>query len=95
MFSKNKKNTEKILTSTSSGGVCINDCVLHYTNPYLPFGGVNTSGIGKGHGYYGFIAFSNEKAVLKQKVGITSIKVIYPPYTNKVKRLVKLFVKWL
>lgn len=94
VFSQSSKNTDFILNTTSSGGVCINDCVLHYTNPYLPFGGVNTSGIGKAHGHYGFMDFSNQKAVLKQRTGFTSIKMIYPPYTDKVKRLVKLFVRW-
>jgi aldehyde dehydrogenase (NAD+) len=94
IFSQNKKSTDFILNTTSSGGVCINDCVLHYTNPHLPFGGVNTSGIGKAHGHYGFLDFSNQKAVLKQRTGFTSIKMTYPPYTDKVKRLVKVFVKW-
>ncbi|MDO1450028.1 aldehyde dehydrogenase family protein [Rhodocytophaga aerolata] len=94
VFSQSNKNTDFILNNTSSGGVCINECVLHYTNPHLPFGGVNTSGIGKAHGHYGFLDFSNQKAVLKQRTGFTSIKMIYPPYTDKVKRLVKLFVRW-
>jgi aldehyde dehydrogenase (NAD+) len=94
IFSQSSKNTEFVLHTTSSGGVCINDCVLHYSNPHLPFGGVNTSGIGKAHGHHGFLDFSNQKAVLKQRTGLTSVKMTYPPYTNKVKRLVKLFVKW-
>jgi aldehyde dehydrogenase (NAD+) len=94
VFSQSTKNTDYILNTTSSGGVCINDCVLHYTNPHLPFGGVNTSGIGKAHGYYGFTDFSNQKAVLKQRTGFTSVKMTYPPYTDKVKKLVKFFVKW-
>jgi aldehyde dehydrogenase (NAD+) len=94
VFSQNNKNTEYVLNTTSSGGVCINDCVLHYTNPHLPFGGVNTSGIGKAHGYYGFTDFSNQKAVLKQRTDFTFVKMTYPPYTDKVKKLVKLFVKW-
>jgi aldehyde dehydrogenase (NAD+) len=94
VFSQSNKNTDFILNNTSSGGVCINDVVLHYINPNLPFGGVNTSGIGKAHGYYGFTDFSNLKAVLKQRTGFTSVKMTYPPYTDKVKRLVKLFVRW-
>jgi aldehyde dehydrogenase (NAD+) len=95
VFSQSSKNTDYILNNTSSGGVCVNDVVLHYSNPHLPFGGVNTSGIGKAHGFYGFTDFSNQKAVLKQRTGFTSVKMTYPPYTDKVKRLVKILVRWL
>jgi aldehyde dehydrogenase (NAD+) len=72
-----------------------NDCVVHYVHPNLPFGGVNNSGIGKAHGYYGFLAFSNERAILKQRTGHTTIKMLYPPYTAKVKRIIDLTLKWL
>jgi len=95
IFSDNKKDIEYILTHTTSGGVCINDCVVQFIHPDLPFGGVNTSGIGKAHGFYGFLAFSNERAVLKQRVGYTTIKMLYPPYTKKVKKLINLALKWL
>ena len=43
---------------TSAGGTVINDYLLGYANPNVPFGGVNNSGIGKSHGWYGFEAFS-------------------------------------
>lgn len=95
IFSQNKHYIQHILTHTSSGGVSINDCVVHFIHPNLPFGGVNTSGIGKAHGYAGFLAFSNERAVLKQRTGFTSIKMLYPPYTDKVKKLIYLTLKWL
>jgi aldehyde dehydrogenase (NAD+) len=95
IFSSDKNMIRHILCHTSSGGVCINDCVVHYAHPNLPFGGVNNSGIGKAHGYYGFLAFSNERAVLKQRTGFTTIKMLYPPYTAKVKRIIDLTLKWL
>ncbi len=94
-FSNHKKNQQYILEQTSAGGVCINDSLLHYMHPNLPFGGVNHSGLGKAHGHWGFLAFSNEKAVLRQRKGFTSVKPVYPPYTSKVQKLIGLMMKYL
>ncbi|OJJ17671.1 aldehyde dehydrogenase family protein [marine bacterium AO1-C] len=94
IFSKSKANQQFLVQHTSAGGTTINDTLLHITNPNLPFGGVNNSGFGKTHGYYGFEAFSNERAVLKQRVGFTGIKLIYPPYNDKVRKYIKMFFKW-
>ncbi|HMP98195.1 MAG TPA: aldehyde dehydrogenase family protein [Cyclobacteriaceae bacterium] len=93
VFSNRKSKQQYILKNTSSGTACINDCVLQYAHSNLPFGGVNNSGIGKSHGYYGFIAFSNEKAVLKQKSGITALSFFYPPYTKLTNKIVNLVLK--
>jgi len=95
IFSKDQSNIDRILKQTSSGGVCINDTDLHFMNPDLPFGGVNNSGIGKGHGHAGFLSFSNEKAIMKQRIGFTGTKMIYPPYTNRVKKYIDLVLKYL
>lgn len=79
IFSDNAKNQEKIINETSSGGTCVNDVLVHISNPNLPFGGVNSSGIGSSHGIFGFKNFSHERAVVFQsKFGMT--KMIYPPY---------------
>lgn len=94
MFTKSKKNRKKVETSTSSGGMVINDTVLHYAHPNLPFGGVNHSGIGKSHGIYGFKEFSNEKAVLKQRIGLTNTLLFYPPYNGLKKKIVDLVIKY-
>ena len=66
VFSKNEDVIEHVLTSTTSGNAGINDVVVHFTDYNLPFGGVNTSGIGSYHGVYGFKAFSHEKGVFVQ-----------------------------
>jgi aldehyde dehydrogenase (NAD+) len=95
IFSKNSSLVKKVLAETSSGGVCINEVAVHFMNPALPFGGVNNSGIGKGHGHAGFLAFSHEKGVLKQRVGFTGVKLLYPPYTDKVKKLINLIFRYL
>ncbi len=94
IFSAQKKFQRKIIEATSAGSVCINDCVLQFTHPNLPFGGVNASGIGKSHGRYGFLAFSNEKAVLKQRTGFAMTYLLHPPYTKTVKKLLNLMIRW-
>lgn len=94
IFSTRTAFREYILQNTSAGGVCINECVLQFTHPNLPFGGVNNSGIGKSHGYYGFLAFSNEKPVLRQKSGWASPYLLYPPYTTGMKKIVDVLLKW-
>ena len=94
IFSDSKRFREAILQGTSSGGVCINECVLQFTHPNLPFGGVNNSGIGKSHGQYGFVAFSNEKPVLRQKSGWAAPYLLHPPYTKGMKRVVDILIKW-
>lgn len=85
VFSKSNKVIDNILSQTSSGGACINDVVIHYTNPHLPFGGVNNSGIGNAHGFYGFKAFSHERSIMYQSKAFDFNNVIYPPYSGKIK----------
>lgn len=93
IFGSDKNERKEILAKTSSGAVCINDCAIHFLHPNLPFGGVNNSGIGKSHGYYGFLAFSNEKPVLRQRNGLTSVQFFYPPYTNRVKKIMDWLIR--
>ena len=63
MYSNDDANVDKVLSHTSSGGVTINGVFSHYLENRLPFGGVNQSGTGSYHGYFGFKAFSHERAV--------------------------------
>lgn len=93
IFTQEKKFQQKILNETSSGTVCINDCGIQFLHHDLPFGGINNSGIGKSHGYFGFQAFSNEKPVLKQKNGFTGVKAFYPPYTSRTRQIMDWFLK--
>ncbi|MEP5613264.1 MAG: aldehyde dehydrogenase family protein [Cyclobacteriaceae bacterium] len=86
VFSRNSQNINKVKKGTTSGMMAINDTVLQFGHPNLPIGGVNNSGIGKAHGYYGFLAFSNQKAILRQRVGFTMAKSVYPPF-GKIKNL--------
>ncbi|MDE1999404.1 MAG: aldehyde dehydrogenase family protein [Burkholderiales bacterium] len=88
VFSTHKQRTRRLLAQTSSGGVAINHCVLHYAQGNLPFGGVNNSGIGNAHGHFGFKAFSHERAVLKSGP-ILMAKLFFPPYTNFKQKLIR------
>jgi len=80
------KNT---IRQTSAGGTCVNDVVIHISNPNLPFGGIGNSGAGSCHGFFGFKAFSHERAVMYQSK-IDFSKIAYPPYSEK-----KNLLKWL
>ena len=93
-FGNDSKATNKVLTETSSGNAVINDCVLHFLHNELPFGGVNNSGIGKAHGHFGFLAFSNEKGILKQRVGINNTSLVKPPYGTQAKQIISSLIKW-
>ncbi|NBC18310.1 MAG: aldehyde dehydrogenase family protein [Bacteroidetes bacterium] len=94
IFSEDEATIERVLNHTTAGGTSVNDTLLHYMHPELPFGGVNTSGIGKGYGYYGFLAFSNERPVLRQKLKRSPFQQFYPPYTKVTQKLVNLLVRY-
>lgn len=93
IFSKDKEFDQFLLQNTSSGTAVINDSLIQFGHPNLPFGGVNHSGIGKTSGYFGFLEFSNQKSVIRQRTNL--MKMIYPPYTLKVRWMIEKMVKWL
>ena len=69
VYSNNQENIDMVLSRTSSGGVTVNGFFSHYLESQLPFGGVNQSGMGSYHGYFGFKAFSHERAVYEHGGG--------------------------
>lgn len=93
LFAKDKALTEKVLDETAAGTSCINHCMVQFLHGNLPFGGVNNSGIGHGHGHYGFIAFSHERPVVEDH--FSSVWMFFPPYTGLVKKLIKIATRWL
>lgn len=93
-FSANSRTIRHIFEQTSSGASVANDCALHFLHPELPFGGVNNSGIGKSHGVFGFLEFSNQKAVLEQRVGFTAAKPLFPPYNLAKRKMIEGLLKW-
>lgn len=91
IWSRNKDNINKVMQQTTSGGACINHSVVQFLDGNLPFGGVNNSGIGSGHGYHGFLAFSHERAVVRSWLILA--RMFFPPYTNLTRKLIALFMK--
>ncbi len=65
VYSNDEANIDKVLNRTSSGGVTINGVFSHYLENQLPFGGVNQSGTGSYHGFFGFKAFSHERGIYR------------------------------
>ena len=91
-FSENKGNIEKVLLNSTSGGVTINDTVIHVASLKLPFGGVGNSGVGGGyHGKYSFDTFTHNKAVVKRGTFI-EFSFRFAPYKDRFK-LLKKFLK--
>lgn len=90
-FTQSKKQARYIINHTESGGICINDTVVHVANNRLPFGGVGASGIGCYHGKYSFETFSHAKSVVKTTTRLY-LDIKCAPYRDKL-RLVKKFLK--
>lgn len=92
-FGYNKGEQERVLHETHSGGVCLNDTLLHVAQDDMPFGGIGPSGMGHYHGHEGFLTFSKAKGVLvKQR--LNAAKLIYPPYGKSIQKLIqKLFIR--
>jgi aldehyde dehydrogenase (NAD+) len=65
VFAKDKAVSDLVINSTTAGGSVVNHVILHYVSPFLPFGGVGNSGIGRGNGHFGFLDFSNQRPVLE------------------------------
>ncbi len=92
-FGYNKGEQNRVLHETHSGGVCLNDTLLHVAQDDMPFGGIGPSGMGHYHGHEGFLTFSKAKGVLvKQR--LNAAKLIYPPYGKSIQKLIqKLFIR--
>lgn len=82
IFSENREHQRRALREVRFGGGCVNDVVVHLTNPRMPFGGVGESGMGAYHGKAGFLAFSHEKGILKKSARL-DLPVRYAPYRGK------------
>jgi len=89
-FTKDVRGAQKRIRQMDSGGVCINDVVIHYGNPRLPFGGVGNSGMGRYHGKYSFDTFSRERACVISPT-LFDIPVKFAPYGKKLRLLKKIF----
>ena len=92
VFTNDKVTEDKLVYSTISGGVTVNNCMLHVAQHDLPFGGIGASGMGQYHGYEGFLEFSKLRPVFTSP-RLPILDVFYPPYTGKHRKILNLLVK--
>ena len=88
-FSKDRAHQERVLNEIPFGGGAVNDALVHFSNPELPFGGRGPSGVGSYHGRFGFERFSHRKSVVDGAT-IFDPPLRYPPYSGKLRWLRKL-----
>ncbi len=91
-FDSERRHIERVLNETVSGGVTINDTILHIAQDDLPFGGVGPSGMGCYHGFAGFETFSVRKAVFRQS-RLSGIGLFKPPYGALFDRLTRIMLR--
>jgi|LWDU01.1.fsa_nt_gi coniferyl-aldehyde dehydrogenase len=92
LFSNDKKIQDKIIKNTMSGGVCINETVLHAGQHDMPFGGIGNSGMGHYHGQEGFNEFSKLRPIFKQ-FKFPALPLLYPPYGKMFSFVYQLMIK--
>ncbi len=89
-FGRDKTEEGRVLSHTTSGGVTVNDVVMHVAQEDLPFGGVGPSGMGSYHGHDGFKTFSHAKAIFTQsKLNVAELAGLVPPYGEKLLKVVR------
>lgn len=90
LFTSNKQSIRRVTNELLFGGGCVNETLEHFINPNLPFGGIGNSGIGSYHGRFSFDLFSHKQSMLIKKSWF-DFPLKYPPYSNKIKFIRKLF----
>ena len=86
VFSRSRKNISRIHALCAFGGGCVNDAVIHLSNPRLPFGGVGNSGMGSYHGRRSLETFTHQKSIVKEALWI-DLPVRYAPFGKKIRLL--------
>ena len=93
-WTRDPRTADDLRLNTASGSFCVNLCLQQFAQHNLPFGGVKTSGMGSAHGFFGFKAFSHERAVMSAGP-VSALKLLFPPYDAARRRLSGLLVKYL
>ena len=93
-FGDDDGEEREVLDRTTSGGVCLNDVIMHIMQEDLPFGGVGPAGMGAYHGFEGFKTFSHAKSIYKQsKLDVAGLGGMRPPYGKKTENTIKMQTK--
>lgn len=95
IFSQTEAHIQRVMTQTSSGGLCVNHSLLQFLHGNLPFGGVNNSGIGHAHGHYGFKAFSHERAVVRTQFSFAATLFSAGKVSPVIRKLIRMGFKFL
>jgi len=86
-FGRDDAEQRQVLSRTTSGGVTVNDVIMHVAQEDLPFGGVGPSGMGAYHGVDGFRTFSHAKAVLRQsRLDVHGLAGLRPPWGERIRK---------
>jgi len=93
VFSKDRAKQDKLIYNTISGGVTINNCIMHVAQHDLPFGGSGASGMGHYHGYEGFVEFSKMRPI-HVNPWFSLLHMFYPPYTGRQEQMIDLTIKY-
>jgi aldehyde dehydrogenase (NAD+) len=94
IFGKNRTVIDKIISEVPSGGVLVNDVMLHFANSFIPFGGIGRSGVGSYHGKFSFECFCRCRGIMrKDDHSILDIPFRYPPYSSLGTNIIKLACK--
>ena len=92
IFSKNQKFIDKLVQNNKFGGCVVNDTLIHYVNPNLPFGGIGTSGLGAYRGKFSFDTFTHYKPILEKK-SMIDLPFRYGPYPESFSLIKKILDK--
>jgi acyl-CoA reductase-like NAD-dependent aldehyde dehydrogenase len=91
LFDDDRARIDRCIATTRSGGVTVNDCMLHIAQDDLPFGGIGDSGMGQYHGTEGFRTFSKARPIFRQG-RFSGVPLLAPPYGERVRRLLALLL---
>lgn len=92
VFDHDRHSIDAVLARTTSGGVSVNETLVHIAQEELPFGGVGPSGMGEYHGRAGFDTFSKHKGVFFQS-RFNGLPLFRPPYGARFERLIRLLMR--
>ncbi len=93
VFTNDRETEERVLYGTISGGVTVNNCIMHVAQHDMPFGGVGASGMGHYHGFEGFVEFSKMRPVFTNPK-LPILEMFYPPYRKRHSRIVNFMLRY-
>jgi len=95
IFSRNQATIDRWMATTKAGTTGINEVILQVAQPSLPFGGIQTSGMGRTGGHHGFLQFSNQRSVVAQRTRFNILPLTFPPFTPFTRWLAQTVQRWL